>query len=96
MDYKELIDRLSAYSAEYQCHGGITAEAVDALKALLLERDAALNDLCGMCCYCVNARRWEKSKNLMTCEHLREKGILAAGGSMKCEYWKWRGTKKEN
>lgn len=45
MDYKELIDRLSAYSAEYQCHGGITAEAADALEALLAERDAAVAEL---------------------------------------------------
>lgn len=36
-DYKSLIDRLNAYSAEYQCHGGITAEAADAIEALLEE-----------------------------------------------------------
>lgn len=45
MDYKELIDRLSAYSAEHQYHGGITAEAADALEALLAERDAAVAGL---------------------------------------------------
>ena len=26
--YRDLVDRLSAYSAEHQCNGGITAEAV--------------------------------------------------------------------
>lgn len=41
MDYKNLVERLNAYSAEYQRHGGITAEAADAIEALLKERDAA-------------------------------------------------------
>lgn len=35
--YRDLVDRLSAYSAEHQCNGGITAEAADAIEALLEE-----------------------------------------------------------
>lgn len=42
--YEDLIKRLNAYSAEHENHGGITAEAADAIKKLqtivkLLESD---------------------------------------------------------
>ena len=33
--YDELVKRLNAYSAEHECHGGITAEAADAIEELL-------------------------------------------------------------
>lgn len=32
--YDELVKRLNAYSAEHECHGGITAEAADAIEKL--------------------------------------------------------------
>ena len=35
IDYTELIDRLNKYSAEHEAHGGITAEAADAIEELL-------------------------------------------------------------
>lgn len=33
--YEELVKRLNAYSAEHEYHGGITAEAADAIEELL-------------------------------------------------------------
>lgn len=40
MDYKEGIRKLKLYSAEHQCHGGITAWASDTIETLLEEREA--------------------------------------------------------
>ena len=45
MDYKNLIERLNSYSVERQQHGGITAEASDAIETLLSERDKSLQEL---------------------------------------------------
>ena len=39
MDIEKLIDRLNAYSAEHQQHGGITAEAADAISTLQAENE---------------------------------------------------------
>ena len=39
MDIEKLIERLNAYSAEHQQHGGITAEAVDAISTLKGENE---------------------------------------------------------
>lgn len=39
MDIEKLIERLNAYSAEHQQHGGITAEAADALSTLQAENE---------------------------------------------------------
>jgi len=37
MTDKEFVDRLNAYSAQYQNHGGITAEAADRIEQLRAE-----------------------------------------------------------
>ena len=39
MDIEKLIERLNAYSAEHQQHGGITAEAADAISTLQAENE---------------------------------------------------------
>lgn len=39
MDIEKLIERLNTYSAEHQQHGGITAEAADALSTLQVENE---------------------------------------------------------
>ena len=39
MDIEKLIERLNAYSAERQQHGGITAEAADTLSTLQAENE---------------------------------------------------------
>ena len=87
MDYKELIERLNAYSAEHQCHGGITAEAADAIKTLLAERDAAVEGLSYFtpCSACVHSDDYNNGK---PCEF-----------STDCtygQYWEWRGPQKES
>lgn len=38
-DYADLIKRLNEYSAEHEMHGGITAEAADAIEELCREID---------------------------------------------------------
>ena len=58
MDTEKLIERLNAYSAEHQQHGGITAEAADAISTLRAENEklraeleaaqAALAELTGL------------------------------------------------
>lgn len=101
MDYKDLIRRGYSWNGnhfrrEFKEPRSLIAEMCFAIETLLEERDAALNDLRGMCWCCINGQRWEKSKNLVTCDHLKQQGILAAGGSRKCDYWQWRGPKKED
>lgn len=83
MDYKELIERLNAYSAKHQRHGGITAEAADAIETLLAERDALMKDVvrCDTClhvkeCYFNELRRTDCANS--------NRG-----------HWKWRGPQKE-
>lgn len=102
MDYKIYVNKLRKAAAVLEKYRpGLTSmisafyKCACIIETLLAERDAALNDLRGMCWCCINGQRWEKSKNLVTCEHLKQQGILAAGGSRKCEYWQWRGPKKE-
>lgn len=100
MDYKGLIDRLNAYSAKYQCHGGITAEAADAIKTILAERDAALEELRGICWCCAYGEKWDKApawSKMATCKYMREQGVLAiSGGKRKCKHWEWRGVRKQD
>lgn len=45
MDIEKLIERLNAYSAEHQQHGGITAEAVDAISTLKGENEKLRDEL---------------------------------------------------
>ena len=45
MDIAKLIERLNAYSAEHQQHGGITAEAADAISTLQAENSQLRADL---------------------------------------------------
>lgn len=53
-DYTNLVDRLNDYSASKQCHGGITAEAADAIQQLMREREALLDIVNGDCSHCLN------------------------------------------
>lgn len=91
MDYEKLIERLNAYSAEYQCHGGIVAEAADAIKSLLAELGAATSLMHGECYAC-------KSKET---KYSDEPCSLCKWGCMRCmvpvaklnDSWEWRGAK---
>ena len=52
-DYTDLIGRLNEYSANNQCHGGISAEATDAIRQLVREREALLSAIEGECSHCL-------------------------------------------
>lgn len=82
MDYKDLIKRLNAYSAEHQCHGGITAEAADSIETLLTERDAAVNALHGAA-DCTSCKFYEGDHP--ECDN--------CGAFL--EEWQWSGPQKE-
>ncbi len=43
--YDDLIRRLNEYSAEHENHGGITAEAADAIEELSAKYERALQDI---------------------------------------------------
>lgn len=81
MDYKELIGRLNAYSAKHQRHGGITAEAADAIETLLAERDAAVEELHGRCSKCKHFHSGPLKFPCADC-------CLEGGTS---DHWEWRG-----
>lgn len=96
MDYKELIEQLrftqESNTSILLC---LCADAATAIETLLAKRDAAVEELRGICWCCVNGKKWGKAPSwskMTTCEHLKEQGILArGGGKSKCLYWKWRG-----
>lgn len=52
-DYTDLVSRLNEYSANKQCHGGISAEAADAIQQLMREREALLKAIDGDCSHCL-------------------------------------------
>lgn len=97
MDYKEIIEAMrSADPKEVFCR---SIDAADAIETILLERDAAVEELRGNCWCCANGKPWEKAGPLskMTfCEHLKEWGAVATcGKACKCQHWQWRGPQKE-
>lgn len=57
------------------------------------ERHALLKEICGICWACKKAEPVPiagRDSAACTCEHLREMGVMAAGGKRKCEYFEWR------
>lgn len=110
MDYKELIEQLrSIYAigndnpdkdeADHCAGCSMCDVSADTIENLLAERDAALEELRGICWCCASGKPWEKAgplSNLTACEHLSECGVLACGGrNSKCQHWQWRGPQKE-
>ena len=99
MDYKALINALNRYSAENQNHGGVTAQAADAITDLLAraeeaearaekaerERDAAVSDLETIMAY---------GKSVDTCTFCKNAQCYTRGGTKIC-FPKWRGQKEE-
>lgn len=56
------------------------------------ERDAAIQDISGICYLCANAKPYSAlSRTVMTCEHKKYCGTKSPG----CEHFKWRGNKEE-
>lgn len=57
------------------------------------ERDAAIEDMRGICYLCANAKPYsEFSQRMMTCEHIK---AVASTKSPGCKHFKWRGPKEE-
>ena len=57
------------------------------------ERDAAIQDMSGICYLCANAKPYSAlSRTMMSCEY---KQVLASIKSPGCEHFKWRGEKEE-
>lgn len=109
MDYKELIDELrdkkferdeELFCTPFECGAFVLCDkAANAIETLLEERNAAIEDLRGMCWCCSHGKKWDKApewSKMTTCEHIRESGALArGGGKCKCKYWVWRGIKEK-
>lgn len=109
--YEELLEQLrnivnhgDAQPAEYctnRC-GGCDAcdKSIDAIETLLAERDAAVEELRGMCWCCANGEKLKKApmwSMATTCKYMRELGALArSGGKCKCQHWQWRGPQKHD
>lgn len=109
MDYKELIEQHRSLANRWEngeqllLNGELRLQdalrdAATAIETLLEERDAAVEDLRGMCWCCTHGKPWDAAGPLskMTgCEQLSKIGVLArGGGKCKCLYWKWRGPQK--
>lgn len=57
------------------------------------ERDAAVEDMRGICHLCANAKPYSAlSRTVMTCAH---KEYTASTKYPECKYFKWRGQKEE-
>ena len=57
------------------------------------ERDAAIEDMRGICYLCANAKPYSAlSRTVMTCAH---KEYTASTKYPECKYFKWRGQKEE-
>lgn len=97
MDYKETIEAMRSTDVKVVFSHSI--DAADAIETLPAERDAAVEELRGICWCCANGKpmrtnAWPHNK-ITTCEHLAERGILGHAGRRKeCPYWQWRGPQK--
>lgn len=82
--YEGLVKRLNDYSAQKQFHGGITAEAADAIEALPEERDAAVKDILRECRKCTYWGKTTSEQPCYDCWHVV--------GTSKS--WEWHGLQK--
>lgn len=64
MDYKELVDALNRYSAENQNHGGVTAQAADAITDLLARAEAAEADNKKLCAAMMQLKRTDRPERM--------------------------------
>ena len=109
-DYEKLIDGLKYYGNTYAIGDNLDRaiygadelmlDAATAIETLIAERDAAIEELRGICWCCVHGKKWYKApkwSNMVTCEHMKELGALACSGrNVSCKYWEWRGPRKES
>lgn len=118
MGIEKLIERLNTYSAEHQQHGGITAEAADALSTLQIgnqalrnaangfkaeneklraelehakeERNAAVNQLHGLCSACKNYSPYHNKGKCRYCLYESARNKYAEVN----DNWEWRGPER--
>ena len=99
MGEKEILGQLrNAFQKDgYELERSVCESAADVIETLLAERDAAVEELRGLCWCCAHGKRWENAplwSNATTCEHMKEQGVLAhSGGKCKCPHWQWRGPR---
>lgn len=90
-DCKDLIQRM-----KLTVENPIVGEAVNAIETLEKERNAAINELRGICWACINAEKYPPSPTglMVTCPHMRERGKAACAGrgGSDCPHWEWRGV----
>lgn len=101
MDYKKAIEILRSMADNYVLPGVVDAletaiRAMEELPKVEAERDAALKDMRGICYLCKKAEPSNIGlRTLKTCEHLKERGVLATNKRPGCQYFEWRGPQKE-
>lgn len=97
MDYKETIEAMRSTDVKVVFSHSI--DAADAIETLLAERDAAVEELRGICWCCANGRpmgRIGRLRSCTTCDYMKERGILGNFGKERdCPHWQWRGQQKE-
>ena len=103
MDYKELIEQLRKHHQAWAAYSDLELahdleDAITAIETLLDERDAAVEDLRGLCWCCAHGKKYENGlpwSKATTCEHMRELGVVArSSGKCKCKFWQWRDPQK--
>lgn len=103
MDYKKLAKDAKVMAESFRQDGNVIlpnklemhATAIEELLARAekaeRERDAAIEDMRGICYLCANARPYSAlSKKAMTCGHRKHYGFKIHG----CEHFKWRGLEE--
>lgn len=104
MDYKELIKRLREENQSLSAYEDLTLahvleDAALAIETLLEERDAAVEELRGICWCCANGKPMGSIGRLRfctTCDYMQERGILGNFGRERdCPHWQWRGPQRE-
>ena len=105
MDYKELVKDFRAEAEFQRVNFGFSTvakeldAAASAIETLLAERDAAVEELRGICWCCANGKpmgRIGRLRSCTTCDYMAERGMLGVVGREKdCPHWRWRGPQKE-
>lgn len=108
-----IIDRLAAYEVTglmpeevadlqraWDMYGG--EEGITAAFQKAAERDAAVEELHGICWCCAHGKKWDKApalSKMTTCEYMpiQVSGALArGGGKCRCPHWEWRGLQRKD
>lgn len=91
--YHQMVDALAAVDSKDLEESKEKLKAAEArAEKAERERDAAIQDISGICYLCANAKPYSAlSRTVMTCEHKKYCGTKSPG----CEHFKWRGNKEE-